>query len=258
MDLEHKAIERLKAASDMSLRLYKQPLVITYSGGKDNICVFCDHARDRVDVAGVYCVGGFWKKPDGTCDHYKEYQAGAAPAPSMNRDELVKALREWASGDCCGDCPAMDDAAFIAADTLENDQRHIEVLMAEIETLREQLARANAEATEYVGEMAAVAVERDSLRSQVEQLTNGQLQVMQAFQATVDGLTAERDAAVAELFNFTSAKCFICKHEGHKWLSDGKMDDLCRTCIDNYKCNWEWRGPQKEAHDPMTLKEANT
>lgn len=36
MDLEQKAIERLKAASDMSLRLYKQPLVITYSGGKDS------------------------------------------------------------------------------------------------------------------------------------------------------------------------------------------------------------------------------
>ncbi len=36
MDIENKAIERLKAASDMSLRLYKQPLVITYSGGKDS------------------------------------------------------------------------------------------------------------------------------------------------------------------------------------------------------------------------------
>lgn len=36
MDLEHKGIERLKAASDMSLRLYEQPLVITYSGGKDS------------------------------------------------------------------------------------------------------------------------------------------------------------------------------------------------------------------------------
>lgn len=35
-DLESKAIERLKVASDMSLRLYKQPLVITYSGGKDS------------------------------------------------------------------------------------------------------------------------------------------------------------------------------------------------------------------------------
>lgn len=36
MDLEQTAIERLKMASDMSLRLYKQPLVITYSGGKDS------------------------------------------------------------------------------------------------------------------------------------------------------------------------------------------------------------------------------
>lgn len=35
-DLEHSAIELLKVASEMSLRLYKQPLVITYSGGKDS------------------------------------------------------------------------------------------------------------------------------------------------------------------------------------------------------------------------------
>ena len=36
MDIEQTAIERLKMASEMSLRLYKQPLVITYSGGKDS------------------------------------------------------------------------------------------------------------------------------------------------------------------------------------------------------------------------------
>lgn len=35
-DLEHTAIERLKTASEMSLRLFKTPLVITYSGGKDS------------------------------------------------------------------------------------------------------------------------------------------------------------------------------------------------------------------------------
>lgn len=33
-DLEQTAIERLKAASDMSLRLFEKPLVITYSGGE--------------------------------------------------------------------------------------------------------------------------------------------------------------------------------------------------------------------------------
>ena len=35
-DLEQTAIERLKLASDMSLRLFQKPLVITYSGGKDS------------------------------------------------------------------------------------------------------------------------------------------------------------------------------------------------------------------------------
>lgn len=36
MDLEQKSIERLKMASEMSLRHYEKPLVITYSGGKDS------------------------------------------------------------------------------------------------------------------------------------------------------------------------------------------------------------------------------
>lgn len=35
-DLEQLAIQRIKAASEMSLRHYKQPLVCTYSGGKDS------------------------------------------------------------------------------------------------------------------------------------------------------------------------------------------------------------------------------
>lgn len=47
-DLEQKAIERLRAASDMSLRMYKQPLVITYSGGKDS-----DTLLHLAEVSGV-------------------------------------------------------------------------------------------------------------------------------------------------------------------------------------------------------------
>lgn len=38
-DLEHLAIERLKAASEMSLQHYGQPLIITDSGGKDSSVV---------------------------------------------------------------------------------------------------------------------------------------------------------------------------------------------------------------------------
>lgn len=36
MDKEHKAIERIRMASDMSLQHYQKPLVCTYSGGKDS------------------------------------------------------------------------------------------------------------------------------------------------------------------------------------------------------------------------------
>lgn len=36
MDLEQKAIERIRFASDLSLKHYGKPLVCTYSGGKDS------------------------------------------------------------------------------------------------------------------------------------------------------------------------------------------------------------------------------
>ena len=40
MDVEKRAIERLKTASEMSLQVYGQPLIITTSGGKDSgVCV---------------------------------------------------------------------------------------------------------------------------------------------------------------------------------------------------------------------------
>lgn len=40
MDKEQTAIERLRMASEMSLKHYKTPLVVTTSGGKDSaVCV---------------------------------------------------------------------------------------------------------------------------------------------------------------------------------------------------------------------------
>ncbi len=36
MDLEQKAIDRIKIASEMSLQHYGQPIVCAYSGGKDS------------------------------------------------------------------------------------------------------------------------------------------------------------------------------------------------------------------------------
>ena len=92
MDLEQTAIERLKMASEMSLRLYKQPLVVTYSGGKDSDVLLhlagaagipyealhslttADapetvwHVRDtfrRLELAGVKCTIDTHRTPDG-------------------------------------------------------------------------------------------------------------------------------------------------------------------------------------------------
>lgn len=50
MDKEQKAIERLRTASEMSLAYYKQPLVITTSGGKDS-----DVCLKLAENAGIFC-----------------------------------------------------------------------------------------------------------------------------------------------------------------------------------------------------------
>lgn len=57
-----------------------------------------------------------------------------------------------------------------------------------------------------------------------------------------DRLKRERDAAVESWRGF----CSQCAWKNHQYLADGKMDDRCRTCRDNAKCNWKWRGPKEE------------
>lgn len=93
MDLEQTAIERLRMASEMSLRLYKQPLVITYSGGKDSDVLLhlagkagipyevlhslttadapetVYHVKNtfrKLEIGGVKCTIETHKRPDGT------------------------------------------------------------------------------------------------------------------------------------------------------------------------------------------------
>lgn len=39
---------------------------------RDAMCAWCVYARDREDICGTYCTGGFDNK-DGTCDRYKGY-----------------------------------------------------------------------------------------------------------------------------------------------------------------------------------------
>ena len=93
MDLEQSAFEALRFASAQSLKLYKQPLVITYSGGKDSDVLLrlaensgiqfevshslttadapetVRHVRDtfrRMEEKGVKCVIDAHVQPDGS------------------------------------------------------------------------------------------------------------------------------------------------------------------------------------------------
>lgn len=40
----------------------------------NDICVSCHYARMRRDICGIYCVGKFFKKQDGTCQHYLHHR----------------------------------------------------------------------------------------------------------------------------------------------------------------------------------------
>lgn len=93
MDKVSKAVERLKMASDMSLKLYKVPLLICYSGGKDSDTLLrlaqiagipyevlhshttvdapptVYHVREtlhRLELEGVKCEIDYHKRPDGS------------------------------------------------------------------------------------------------------------------------------------------------------------------------------------------------
>jgi len=93
MDKEHKAIERIKTASDMSLHYYGKPLVCTYSGGKDSDVMLelfrrsgipfevhhshttadapqtVYHIREvfgKLELQGIKCTIDYHKQPDGS------------------------------------------------------------------------------------------------------------------------------------------------------------------------------------------------
>ena len=65
--------------------------------------------------------------------------------------------------------------------------------------------------------------------------------LLQEQEAELEQVKRERDAAIESWRGF----CAKCAWSGKQYLSDGKMDDRCKTCRDNNKCNWKWRGPEE-------------
>ena len=94
--------------------------------------------------------------------------------------------------------------------------------------------------------MENLQTENAALRRVVDNILNEQDMMIKEFTAKLEELAevkAERDAAIEDWRGF----CVKCAWNGKQRLSDGEMDARCATCRANNKCNWEWRGPQKEA-----------
>lgn len=65
MDLEQKAIERIRAASEMSLHYYGKPLVCTYSGAPQTVYHIREVFRD-LELQGIKCSIDYHRQKDGS------------------------------------------------------------------------------------------------------------------------------------------------------------------------------------------------
>lgn len=77
-------------------------------------------------------------------------------------------------------------------------------------------------------------------------LLNGELRMQDTLREaarTIETLLAERDAAIADIFQSSDSLCNVCKY------FPDDFSPICFNCtqIGGLNNNWQWRGPQK--HD---------
>ena len=78
------------------------------------VCPWCWYARDRDDICGVYCTGGFTNE-DGKCEHFLDYEEGRERRSHMAfKTNVVKAT--W------------------QVETLSADGRHKNILLVSAES----------------------------------------------------------------------------------------------------------------------------
>ena len=134
----------------------------------------------------------------------------------MDIEKLIVSLRS----------PSWQDLEDPDAPLLEDAAHALSTLQAENERLKNKLSElAHLPFDEPgIGERTRLMAENAELRAELERVKR------------------ERGAAIADWQGF----CAKCVWNGKQYLSDGKMDDRCKTCRDNNKCNWEWRGIKED------------
>mgnify|MGYP001625366502 CR=1 FL=1 len=103
-----------------------------------------------------------------------------------------------------------------------------------VENLRSAIQKAQATA------ISTLQIENQALRNSA----NGFKAENEKLRAELERVKRERDAAVASWRGF----CAKCAWNGKQYLADGKMDDRCKTCRENGKCNWQWRGQKEDGN----------
>ena len=140
----------------------------------------------------------------------------------MTRDEIVTALR-CCAGDSCEGCPydeiftiedakCIGEAMGIAADLIENQQRHIEALMKANDSLKDAIARRYAQIEKMSAELADARNEIKIFYNGYDQLDASNSRLM----AANEKLAADRQALVNELCQY----CGKYKH-AHEGACDG-------------------------------------
>lgn len=136
----------------------------------------------------------------------------------MTRDEIVTALR-CCGGDGCEGCPytetfAVDDekcigeAMGIAADLIENQQRHIEALLQANAALRDTVLRRDAQIEKMSAELADARNEIKKFYNGYDQLDASNSRLM----AANEKLAADRKALINELCQYCGK--YKQAHEG--------------------------------------------
>lgn len=94
---------------------------------------------------------------------------------------------------------------------------------------------------EVITALSALQAENEQLRAGLERektMHQHTAEVAWAHEAELEKVRRERDAAIKDWKGF----CTKCAWNGKQYLADGQMDARCKTCRENGKCNWEWRG----------------